>query len=350
MFQWQKFHIFDEMFAHDCFFTIINPEEYHSIDEANVVIINSLKTGKYDLFMTCLGDSFFNNSFFVELKKLSIKSLLFCPDNLVAPFNHKMICKEFDLVWLTSKETEYLFKKWGAKTIFLPYAANPNLCTPVPSDYLKKRIVFVGTPHGSRVRIINYLLKHGIPVTVYTSKVNTDNKFWKTSFSNYFLSFAKLFRFKIGIKLAFASLFDKLSRPKIDFKSPFLEMCDAVPPDQISTVYSNYVLVLSFTEANSTGVFRKPVDIMNLRNFEIPMSGSIQICRYTNEISSYFPNGIASVLYRNKKDFLKKARCYLSNDAEESIKSMKANARKLAEENHSWNNRFSIIFDYLFNK
>ena len=43
MFQWQKKHIFDEMAGHDCFFHIISPFDYESIDQVNDKIVQMTK-------------------------------------------------------------------------------------------------------------------------------------------------------------------------------------------------------------------------------------------------------------------------------------------------------------------
>ena len=126
MFEWQKYHIFDEMSEHNCFFDIVSPTDFSSVSEALDAVVEKIKTGSYSMFMTCLGDKYINENTIALIKKQNVKTLLFCPDNLKVPFVHKRICKFFDLVWLTAKETEYLFAKWGAKTIFLPYAANPK--------------------------------------------------------------------------------------------------------------------------------------------------------------------------------------------------------------------------------
>lgn len=52
MFQWQKYHIFDEMQRHSVEFEIINPFSYSSIEEANAAIIKKIRTGQFHLFMS----------------------------------------------------------------------------------------------------------------------------------------------------------------------------------------------------------------------------------------------------------------------------------------------------------
>ena len=182
MFQWQKYHIVDEMKEHGIEIEICSPTEYESVEGANEEILRKISNGSYDLFMTCLTEKHLYCETLRDIRRKGVPTLLFCPDNLTAPYNHKSIAKEFDLVWLTAKETEYLFKRWGAKTIFLPYAANPNFLKPVEVNREVLRIGFIGTPHGSRIDRINTFLKNNIPVTVHTASSNLENKIIKNIF------------------------------------------------------------------------------------------------------------------------------------------------------------------------
>ena len=113
MYQWQKYHIIDEMAEHNCQIDILSPLSYESIEEANEEIVKKLRDNCYDLFLTCLTSTHLFPETIKRIRELGIPSLLFCPDNLVAPFNHEKIAPLFDTVWLTSSETEYLFKKWN---------------------------------------------------------------------------------------------------------------------------------------------------------------------------------------------------------------------------------------------
>ena len=347
MFQWQKKHIFDEMSTHGCFFDIISPFEFKSIDEANEAIVKRIKTIDYRIFMSSYSTDYLYLDTLEKIKSHGVKTLCFCPDNLTVPFNQKNIARYYDLVWLTSKETEYLFRRWGAKTIFLPYAANPNLFKTKEIRDDIERLAFIGTPHGSRVEQINMFLQHNIPMTLYSRKTDTSNVQFRATPKDYLKSICNYIKYPIGRKLLQGTILDKLGRHAITLTDPNLEIKNPVSLDELGEINSLYSLVLSFTEANSTGVLKKPVDIVNLRNFEIPMSGGIQFCRYTDEIASYFEPGKEIILYTDRNDAIDKAKYYLSESQRDLRISIRRAARARAEAEHTWYHRFKKIFKEL---
>jgi len=347
MFQWQKYHIFNELQEHNIQFEIINPLLYSSIEEANNEIIKKIKTGKYQLFMS----SYSIDKLYIDtlqlMKHHNVASLCFCPDNLTVPYNQKDIAKYYDLVWITSKETEYLFKKWGAKTIFLPYAANPSLLKPIVPTEEIMRLAFIGTPHGSRVERLNMFLDNKIPLSVYSKISDTSNKRFRGTSRSYYSAISNYLKFPIGRRLLLGIVLDKLGRHELDLNSASLEMKEPVPLEEIGMVNSSYAIVLAFTEANSTGVLKKPVPIVNLRNFEIPMSGGLEFTTYIDELAMYFEPDKEIILCHSKEEMIDKARFYLREDNKGLRLKMKEAARKRAEHDHTWHRRFSSIFNEL---
>lgn len=347
MFQWQRFHIVNEMACHGVDIEIFSPLDYENVEVANAELIAKIKEIDYDMFMTCLNEEHLYYETLEQIKKYGIPTVLFCPDNLVAPFNHRHIANRFDLVWLTSIETEYLFKQWGCNTIFLPYAANPNFLTPTHSSEEIKRIGFIGTPHGSRIDRINTLLDAKVPVTVHTSVQNLDNTFFKASISDYVKKLANYMRYPIGWKLAEAAIIDKLWHRDLVDRNMLLEQKDAIPLEKLAEYNGKYALILSFSDADSTGVLKKPVNIVNLRNFEVPMSGGVQFTTYSDELASYFENDKEIILCKDKEEYIEKAKFYLSDNMKETRTKIRVAARKRCEAEHTWYCRFASIFSEL---
>lgn len=347
MFQWQKYHIVDELSHHNVCIDIVSPTAYESIEQANEAIVKRLQSGQYSLFLTCLNDQYINKETLYTIHKMGIPTVLFCPDNLVAPFAHKSVAPLFDLVWLTSKETEYLFKKWGCKTVFLPYAANPFFLIPAHSEEEIHRVGFIGTPHGSRIDRINYLLKNNVPITIHTNNNNLSNKFIRASLLDYYKLFYNYSKYPIGRRLAVAAVIDKFAKRELHDVHNCLERKDAVPLDNLAVVNGKYDLVLSFTDANSSGVLKNPVKIVNLRNFEIPMSGGIQFTLYSDELASYFENDKEIVMGKTMEECVEKAQFYLSDRNTQLRNKIRNAARARAEKQHTWFHRFQVIFDYL---
>jgi len=345
--KWQKVHIFDELEKHDCHFIIFSPLKFVTIDEANEKLIKCIDYEKFDLFMTPYGHEKLYFETLNHIKKLGIPTLLICFDNLLIPFKHQKIAKIFDLVWLTSKETEYLFKKWGANVIFNPYAANPYFFKPILESEIE-RIAFIGTPYGSRVNTINSLVNNEISTTLFANKNSlVSPKKSENKLKQYIIPAYNCLRYSIGRKVFLGALKQKkYANCKLNINN-YLDIKDQVAFEKLSTIHSTYALSLASTEARNTGVLKNPVNVVNLRSFEIPMSGGLQICSYFDELSEYFEEDKEIIFYRSKIEFVEKVKFYLRPENENIRRKMKASARKRAENDHTWFSRFKRAFDLL---
>lgn len=341
MYLWQNDHIVNELSHYDIQIEIFNPLKYESTDMANNELMQYISTNRVDLFMTCHADDLIYIDTIKRIKKRGIPTLLICFDNLLIPYEHKKICEYFDLVWLTSVENKDLFDKWGARTIFLPYAANPYFYKFINSDEIE-RICFIGTPYGSRANTINHLSHANIPITLYGKPLSTLSE--KHVITKGLIYTVKTdLQFAVGRRLLLAALKQRLTKQAIlDTSAPSIEYGGYA--NDMSIIYSKYALALSSTTARNTGILQKPVPVVNLRSFEIPMSGGIQFCKYNNELANYFQEEREIVFYKTEEEMLDKAKFYLDNERKEVRKIIRKNARKRAEAEHTWYRRFITIF------
>ncbi len=345
MCKWQHVHIIDELKHHRCFISIFNPLQYESSDKANEELIAEIKNNPPDLFISPHTSKELYIDTVLEIKKYSIPTMLICFDNLVVPFVHYDVAQHYDLVWLTSKETKHQFDERGCKTVFLPYAASP---------YLKRGkeeisgVGFIGTPYGSRSNMINSLTQNGIPTYCHCKKTTKTNE---TIHSESEMPRGKVvfefLRFRQGRKVLEGAIVNKLKKSAILDENRYLHLENVVSPEELYQVYPRYALALSSTSARNTGVLRKPLDIVNLRSFEIPMSGGIQFCRYTEEIASYFKDHEEIILYKDNDEMIDKAKFYIDPKNNDLRKKIRQQARNRAERDHTWWNRFSVAFDRL---
>lgn len=347
MYMWQIYHIVDELAHYDCIVDIFNSDNFESLDEANDQVLKKLREEPYDLFMTCHNEKLLYISTVKEIKKIGIPTLLFCPDNLLAPFNHEHIAKYFDLVWLTSQETKYLFDNWGCKSVFLPYAANPFMYKP---DYSMNEILslgFIGTPHGTRMDHINNLIDAGVSVTVHTALNNSHQNVVSAPVNSYIKALEAYIRYPIGRKLLIASIIDKSKKRAFHVDNDNLIIKEPVLFEEMAKYSCAYAAMLSFTDARSTGVLKNPVPIINLRHFELPMSGALQFTSYSDELASYFKDGEEIILCKSEEEYIERAKYWLRSENSEYRKKMKLAARKRAVAEHTWHNRFEKVFELL---
>ena len=351
--QWQRHHFIDELQRVGHTFTIFNPLSYRSIEESNEalpVFIRNAKQ-KFDVFINPAPSTLLFKSTIRKVNELGLPSILLCFDNLHAPFIHEEIAPFFDLVWLTSSETEYLFKKWGCTTLFQPYAANPCLFTP---EYDKEipSIGFIGTLYDDRVNRINRLTTHSVPCTIYSNLIlNAENKNpgKKLNAFEIISVLGRLSQFSVGRKVAYGRIINKIynSRNRL-INNEFLQTLPSVPFEKIKFLYSNHALSLNITELRDTFHLNPPIHKLHLRTFEIAMCGGLQIAPYVEELSTYFKDGEEIILCKDDEEFISKSKFYLQPENASLRMKMKQNARKRAETDHTWNNRFTAVFNELF--
>jgi hypothetical protein len=353
MFQWQRVHIFDALERAGHSITVYNPLTFKSIDEANDRLPDALKQAKpsFDLFMNAAPARFLYKETMQKIQQIGIPTLLICFDNLHAPFIHQSIAPYFDLVWLTSWETQLMFNKWHCNTIFQPYAANPFTFVPHYGTEIPS-IGFVGTLYDDRVNRVNQLTSNQIPCTLYSDAFFEDGRKSTNKSLTYketALLLSHLSQFGIGRKVAYGTIKNKLfSRNNLLNKNDFLTLQHSIPFGQMSQVYSNHALSLGISELRNTFVLNHPVHKLHLRTFEIPMCGGLQIAPYVEELARYFEDGKEIILCKNNEEFLSKATFYLKPENDTLRKTMKENARKRAEADHTWMHRFNKIFNSLF--
>lgn len=350
MSQWQRMHIFDDLEHSGHKIKVFNHLDYESLDQANEELISYVKSNKInvDLFMSCVSSDLLYKESILTIKKNGIPTLLICFDNLHAPYMHKKTSPFFDLVWLTSIETKYLFDKWGANTIFLPYAANPFAFYPKPKDEIPA-IGFIGTPYGTRINKLNMLTDNKVRCNLYTSSLKTTKDPSHDTIINSALlhSFFNLSRFPIGRKVILGAALKKIMVNEDELhKNEYLKILPSVSFSEMNELYSNLSLSLGITELRNTFTLRKPIHKLHLRTFEIPMCGGLQISTYTDELASYFEDDKEILLYRNNDELISKAHFYLRPDNDNLRMQIKTAARLRAKNDHSWSIRFQKVFDY----
>jgi Uncharacterized protein conserved in bacteria len=355
MYQWQKLHIINELEDNGHTIKSFNPFLYENFRVANTELITYIKKNRdqIHLFINTLGSDVLFIETVEDITKMGIKSLLLCYDNLHAPFMHKKLAPYFNLVWLTSKETLKIFSDWNTNVIYLPYAANPKVFKPNYSDEIFG-IGFIGTPYGTRIQKINKLLENNINCLIYSDEIlqEKNSNFTKNHHGiDALRSFYNLARFSIGRQVILGAIKKNLFSQKQTtlLNSIYLKQFPSVPFDNLSYLYSNFAISLGITELRNTYVLTHPVHKLHLRTFEIPMCGGLQFSSYTDDLAEYFEDEKEIILYKSEEEMISKAKFYLRQDNLKIRNKMKANARFRAENEHTWNKRFEVVFNLLFN-
>ena len=272
---------------------------------------------------------------------------------LHAPLIHKKLSPHFDLTWLTSIETEYMFKKWGANTIFLPYAANPFFFKPSDKPEINS-VGFIGTPYGTRLKKLKQLAFHNLPVSIYSNSFfgsgNLQKKTKRTNQEKLKHTY-ELLSFPIGRKILYSELINKFQKSEDKYedviKNGNINPFQSVTFQEMAELYSSFAISLGITDVRNTYLLNKPVLKLHLRTFEIPMSGGLQIINHTDEIASYFEENKEIILYKSDEELISKAKFYMQDSQIKTRQIMKVAARKRAESEHTWTIRFTEVFKKL---
>ena len=343
--KWQDVHFIDELSRNGIYIEKFDFNIYENVDMANEKLLSYVKGNELDLFMTYFNEKDLFIESLQQIKKKGIPTLLICYDNLLIPYFHKNIAKYFNLVWLTSFETKHLFDKWSANSMVMPYAANPFVFVPTKTNSMRNRIVFIGSPYGSRVAALNKLAQYSNKLDVYYSERSKNNAISKSHFDSLLSSIVNNLRFPEGRSVMEGYVLSKLYNTKLDIS--FISMKGGVPFTEISKLYSSYSLSFSSTSARNTDILKNNVPVINLRSFEISMSGGIQICRYNNELSGYYKNKEELLFYHDDEELIDLLKYYLDERHATVISQMKRKARLRSENEHTWMCRFDKIFSVI---
>lgn len=356
MAKWQRIHFFDELSRHGVEIVTLSGHKLSSWEEANDVAIKMLKDGGYDLFFTaiCKKEQLFKDTL-KEIKAIGIPSLCIRFDNLLIPYQDKELAPFFDLLWLTSIETKRLYDRWGVRTVFAPYAANPFFFKYLEKPF-KREVCFIGTPYGSRTRMMNTLLSNEINLSLFYGNpkkksqqkdvINVADCLPEVPYGKLNVFFDRIKTWE-GRKLILGTFINKMKGNITLLDNEHLTKNYSVPFEDICELYSEYTLALASTSAVHTDILTEPLKVINLRNFEIPMSGGIEICRYNQELSEYFVEDKEIVFYRTNEELVDKARYYTQKAPDSIIYAMKKAARVRSEREHTWYNRFSKVLNEL---
>ena len=84
---------------------------------------------------------------------------------------------------------------------------------------------------------------------------------------------------------------------------------------------------------------------VNLRDFEVTMSGGFLITQFNKELPYFFKDGLEVVTFKNEYELVDKIKYYLKNESERKQISEGGYRRALMQ--HTWKNRFEKLFDYV---
>lgn len=201
---------------------------------------------------------------------------------------NKDICKYFDLSLTTSKSAIVKYLVEGGKPIYKDYAGNEKI---YKNFNLQKEydVSFIGANYGIRSEYIRYLEKNGI-------NVYTKGSGWENGFAD---------------------------------------------DDEMIEIFCKSKIVLGFSTVGKND----DIYILKGRDFEVPLTGSMYITGYHEELKEYFDLGKDIETYKTKEELLEKIKYYLKNDLEREKISKEGYLKCL--NNYTAKKAYEKVFGYL---
>ena len=203
-------------------------------------------------------------------------------------FGARDICRYFDLNWTSTEDALIKYCVEGARPIYLPEGANPQIHKPYDIEKTIN-VSFVGQCYGNRATIITELQNRGIAVKAY------------------------------GIGWPDGPL----------------------TTEEMVKMYSKSKINLGF--GGIAG--HKDTFCLKGRDFEIPMSGGLYLTEDHPELSQAFQTGVEILTYKDFDDLVGKIKYYLNHPEEAEFVRRSGYRRALRE--HSWTMRFEKIFQLI---
>ena len=252
-----------------------------------------------NIFFSYLSGNWIYPDLITEINKLGIISINFSFDDKLKFWGFQTehgvtgnaeIAPAFDIcITCQSSDDVSKYVYVGGNPLFFPPAANPNT---VNYKDTKKDIVmsFIGQKYGERAKVVDTLLKHGVPISAY-------GKGWP------------------GGELSFKEKQDVLSRTLINLGFGYIDTSDSI---------------VGFKE----------------RDFEVPLMGGLYITTYNPDLEACYVLGNEIECYKNISDLVEKTKYYLSHPEEAKRKGLAGRNRVLGE--HTWKKRFGMVIDMLY--
>ena len=200
-------------------------------------------------------------------------------------FGARDICRYFDLNWTSTEDAVIKYCVEGARPIYLPEGANPQIHKPYDIEKTID-VSFVGQCYGNRATVISELQNRGVAVKAY------------------------------GIGWPDGPL----------------------PTEEMVKMYSRSKINLGFGGVSGL----RDTFSLKGRDFEIPMSGGLYLTEDHPELSIAFRPDEEILTYSGIDDLVYKIEYYLANPAVAEAIRKKGHERSLRE--HTWEMRFAKIF------
>jgi len=277
-----------------------------------------------DLFFSYFTGAHVDSATISAIKSLGIPTInWFC--NASYQFHLvKEIAAAFDYCLVPEKFRLDDYRQVGATPIYSQEAANPTVYKwdKKPPKY---DVTFVGQRYGSRPEFVNQLHGHGVDVRVW-------GPYWQQEAS------------KTPTLSNWKKIKNWVRRKPVPHQLPLAQCGPALSDDALIRLYGESKISLGFStvaEIPTDGSI--PIKQVRLRDFEATMSGAFYMVEAFDELAEFFEPDKEIVFFNDKEELVDKVKFYLKHSTERER--IRAAGYKRAQRDHTWQNRFSHLFE-----
>ena len=297
----------------------------------------------YDVFFSFLAESVIIPEMFEELKG-EIYTINYTTNYHQFEDLHKNIAPHISLNTYISLPHKKAYDLVGANSYWLPMAANPDFYN-VQNKNLLYDVSFVGAAYAFRSNYIWRILQNDININVFgPGWLYNSNA--KKIIKDYILY----------LRYSFLGNENKIRDLDRSLRKTTIKLLNQKYPDNIGgvlsdidmvKVYAGSKIILNIQESrkNNDIVNHEVLYGANFRDFEVPMSGSLLLTQFSEELSLLYNLDKEVVTYKNEYEMIDKIKFYLKNDQER--KKIAGAGHRRAINEHTWEHRFNELFSYV---
>ncbi len=301
------------------------------------------KKAAYDIFFSFLAESVVIPEMFEELKG-EIYTINYTTNYHQFEQLHKNISPHISLNTYISLPHKKAYDEVGANSYWLPMAANPEFYN-AKNHNLLYEASFVGSAYAFRQNYIWRILQNDININVFGPGWlhNRNSKKIIKDYIRYLLypflgNESKIRHLDISMRNEIIKLLNQKYPDKIG---------NALSDDDMVKVYAGSKIVLNIQESrkNNDIICPEVLYCANFRDFEVPMSGSMLLTQFSEELLLLYDEDKEIVTYKNEYEMIDKMKFYLKNN--EQRKKIADAGHQRAINSHTWEHRFNDLFSYI---
>jgi hypothetical protein len=298
------------------------------------------KQKPFDLFL-----SYFHSGNVTPELFRKVKELTFCV-NYTTNFHQielfKALLKEANLSVYTSKEAANYFSENNYPGYYMPFAGLKKYSGDLKNK--KNRVSFIGTSYGNRPYYIWRCLQNKLPIDIYGANWKQNNK--KRAVLRTLLLEGKLLTDNSTyLDTAYRILNDCIL---MEVNKDYSSLINGPLSDkEYFDLLAKSAIVLNFPESRYNHDYQNHKVLIgaNLRDFEVPMAGSLLLTQDNEELRSFFQVGEEIETFCNEWEMIDKIKFYLKHTSL-NLKIAAAGHKKVCQE-HTWEHRFKLFFTHL---